>query len=178
MKNYSLKIILLLVVAGIISTLVMDIAGGVFRAAGLASGVPPELLGKWIEQSIKGKMYVDDIRTSGGKEVVLPIFLLYHYLIGITLAVILYLLLLKFRVESIPWWLPVIFGLSTTLIPLLIMFPAMGFGMMGLKAPKEYLLLQTALLNHLFYGIGLLIAFRLLFKLRVNSDANVGIEAL
>ena len=56
------------------------------------------------------------------------------------------------------------YGVATTLIAAFVMFPGMGFGIMGLKGPDEYLLLRTAILNHLFYGIGLTLAFRWLFK--------------
>jgi hypothetical protein len=49
-------------------------------------------------------------------------------------------------------------------VPVFLMFPGMGFGIMGLKGPAEYVLLRTAVLNHLFYGIGLTLTFRWLLK--------------
>jgi len=55
--------------------------------------------------------------------------------------------------------MPLFYGLTTTLIPVFLMFPGMGFGIMGLKGPAEYLLLRTAVVNHLFYGIGLTLTF-------------------
>ena len=60
--------------------------------------------------------------------------------------------------------MPLLYGLTTTLIPVLLMFPGMGFGIMGLKGPAGYLLLRSAVLNHLFYGIGLTLTFRWLLK--------------
>jgi hypothetical protein len=35
------------------------------------------------------------------------------------------------------------------------MFPAMGFGLFGVKGPADRKLFVTSLLNHLFYGFGL-----------------------
>jgi hypothetical protein len=159
-----MKTILLLIAAGILSTIVMDIGGGILRASGLTTGAPPELIGKWIESALKGNMFVDDIRTSPGTPVTLATFLVYHYIIGLLLTLAFYLLIVIFKITSIPWWLPLLFGLSTTLIPALIMYPGMGFGLFGQKGPAEYLLMRTALLNHLFFGIGLMLSFRLFAK--------------
>jgi hypothetical protein len=35
------------------------------------------------------------------------------------------------------------------------MFPAMGFGLLGLKGPAESRLFVSSLANHLYYGLGL-----------------------
>jgi hypothetical protein len=35
------------------------------------------------------------------------------------------------------------------------MFPAFGFGLLGLRGPPELRLFTTSLINHLFYGFGL-----------------------
>ena len=35
------------------------------------------------------------------------------------------------------------------------MFPALGFGLFGLRGPSELRLLSTSVVNHLFYGFGL-----------------------
>lgn len=159
-----MKTILLLIAAGIISTIVMDIGGAMLRASGITAGAPPELIGKWIHSAFRGQAFVDDIRTSPGDPVPLSRFLVYHYMIGIMLAIIFYLIISLFKITPHPWWAPVVYGLMTTLIPAFLMYPGMGFGIMGLKGPDEYLLLRTAILNHLFYGIGLMLTFRWLFK--------------
>jgi len=43
------------------------------------------------------------------------------------------------------------------------MFPAMGFGLFGFRGPTELRLLSTALVNHLFFGVGLALAAILVF---------------
>ncbi len=152
------------ILIGIIATVVMDVGGALLRAAGITAGTPPELTGKWIHSVFKGNMMAGDIRTSPGEQVSLGRFLAYHYFIGILLASFFYALVVLFKIEHIEWWLPLMYGLATTLIPAFLMFPGMGFGILGLRGPKEYLLLRTAILNHLFYGIGLTLAVKLLLK--------------
>jgi len=159
-----MKTLLLLIAAGIISTLVMDIGGAILRLSGFTAGAPPELIGKWLQSAIRGQIFVDDIRTSMGKPVLLSRFLVYHYIIGVMLTFLFYFIISLFKITPLPWWAPLFYGLITTLIAAFLMFPGMGFGIMGLKGPAEYLLLRTAVFNHLFYGIGLTLAFRWLFK--------------
>lgn len=171
--KFSFKTFLLLIAAGIISTLMMDLAGGASRASGLTAGVPPDLTGKWIESSMNGVVSVEDIRTSAGEPVSIGQFLVYHYMIGIMLAILFYFIITMFRLKPVAWWVPVVYGLATTLIPAFIMFPGMGFGFMGQDGPDEYLLMRTALINHLFYGIGLMIAFRWLIKNSITFSKSV-----
>jgi len=159
-----MKTLLLLIAAGIISTLAMDIGGSILRVSGFTAGAPPELIGKWLQSAIRGHVFVGDIRTSMGNPVPLSRFLLYHYIIGVMLTFLFYFIISLFKITPLPWWAPLFYGLTTTLIPAFLMFPGMGFGIMGLGGPAEYLLLRTAVLNHLLYGIGLTLVFRWLFK--------------
>lgn len=158
-----MKIFLLLIAAGIVSTVIMDIGGALLRLSGVTAGAPPEMIGKWLQSAIRGNIFVD-IRYSAGNPVPISRFLFYHYLIGVSLTFLFYFLISLFKVTPLPWWVPLVYGVATTLIPAFLMFPGMGFGMLGLKGPAEYLLLRTAILNHLFYGIGLTLAFHWLLK--------------
>jgi hypothetical protein len=144
--------------------MVMDISGALLRATGITAGVPPELIGKWLHSAAKGHIFVDNIRTSVGRPVPLKQFMPYHYLIGVILTFLFFIIVSIFRISHLPWWLPILYGLATSLIPLFLMFPGMGFGPLGLKGPDEYLLLRTALLNHLFFGLGLALTFKWLLK--------------
>ena len=49
----------------------------------------------------------------------------------------------------------VAFGLLTNVFPALFMFPAMGFGAFGQSGPPGLLLMRTAIVNHLIFGLGL-----------------------
>lgn len=101
-----MKLVFTLVVASVVSTLIMDIAGGFFRSTGTIAGVPAGLVGKWIESSIKGTVFLDDIRTSPGEPTPLQGFLFYHYIIGMLLTCILYAIATMLKASSVPWWLP------------------------------------------------------------------------
>lgn len=155
-----MKIFFILIAIGIISTLMMDIGSAVLRKSGLTAGAPPELVGKWLQSAMKGNVFVSDIRTYPGEPAPIARFLIYHYIIGTLLTFIFYAIILVFKVGSMSWWMPLLYGLSTTLIPVFLMFPGMGFGIAGLKGPAEFLLFQTALLNHLLFGIGLTLTFK------------------
>src|SRR5215470_4868753 len=155
-----MKFILTLIAASVLSTMTMDIAGGLLRAAGVTQGVPAGLVGKWIESSLKGTVFVGDIRTSRGEAVSISRFLLYHYAIGMLLTCVLYCFVAIPNIGSVPWYVPVLYGLATTVLPLFVMFPGMGFGFLGLNGPPEYLLPRTAILNHFSFGLGLMITFR------------------
>jgi hypothetical protein len=160
-----MKLVLTLIAASVVSTMMMDIASGLLRAAGIIAGAPPGLVGKWLESAIKGKIFLNDIRTSAGEIVPMQKFLLYHYIIGMMLTLILYAIVVVLKMTPVPWWLPFSFGFATTLIPALLMFPGMGFGLWGLKGPSEYLLLRTAIVSHLAFGLGLTAAFQWIIKI-------------
>lgn len=160
-----MKLFLTLFAACIISTMTMDIGAGMLRAAKVTAGVPAGLTGKWIESSLKGTIFVNDIRTCAGEPAPLKSFLLYHYLIGILLTLFLYSIIALLKINPVPWWVPMCFGFATTFLPLLLMYPAMGFGFFGLNGPAEYLLIRTAVLNHLAFGFGLILSFRLVPKI-------------
>jgi len=46
-----MKLVLTLIAASVLSTITMDIAGGLLRAIRITQGAPPGLIGKWIESS-------------------------------------------------------------------------------------------------------------------------------
>jgi len=154
----------MLVAASILSTMTMDIAGGLLRSTGVTQGAPAGLVGKWIESSLKGTVFVGDIRSSSGNLVPVSRFLIYHYIIGMLLTCTLYVIIAILN-SSVPWWVPLLYGLATTVLPLFLMFPGMGFGFLGLNGPPEYLLARTAILNHLAFGLGLTMTFRWLLKM-------------
>lgn len=160
-----MKLLFTLIAASILSTMTMDIVGGLLRSTGVTRGAPAGLTGKWIESSMKGTVFVDDIRTSKGAPAPLSRFLLYHYLIGTFLTCALFGVVTMLNLRSVPGWLTILYGFATSVLPLFLMFPAMGFGFFGLKGPPEYLLFRTAMLNHLAFGLGLTISFRWLLEI-------------
>jgi hypothetical protein len=168
-----MKLFCLIVLTGIVSTLLMDIGSGILRAQGLIAGVPPPLVGKWLVSAVKGQIIVKDIRTSSGKLVPILNFLIFHYIIGIALTGIFYFFIVWKKIRPLPIYLPLFFGLITSILPLFFMYPAMGFGLMGLNGPPEYRLIPTSVIGHLFYGVGLSLAFRLFLRKKIGIVSSI-----
>lgn len=61
---------------------------------------------------------------------------------------------------TVPYRLPVellfalAFGISTCVLTWFILFPAMGYGAFGSRAPTRLRLMRTSLINHTVYGLG------------------------
>lgn len=79
----------------------MDKGGAIFRTTKVTAGVPPELIGKWIQSAISGEFFVNDIQKSIWKPVPLSRFLLYHYIIGILLTFIFSPIISVFKITQL-----------------------------------------------------------------------------
>jgi hypothetical protein len=146
-------------VAGVVATLTMDVLGGVLRSTGLTHGAPPQLIGRFFFSVFRGHVASLDPALPADAPIPLGLILPIHYAIGVSLAVA-FGLLARALFAPVPLWAPVVFGFLTTALPALWMFPAMGFGVGGVNAPVELLLLRTAVVNHAFFGVGLALATR------------------
>jgi hypothetical protein len=147
--------------AGVLATLVMDLGAGVSRSVGLTRGAPPKLIGRFFVSVFRGHFSALDPSLAPDASIPLGLILPVHYAIGATLA--LFLGLAARLGDTFPrWWVCVLFGVATTALPAFWMFPAMGFGLFGSRGPEEMRLFRTALVNHLFFGVGLALAVALL----------------
>lgn len=80
-----------------------------------------------------------------------------HYVTGGSVALTYPLLHLAFR-ASLPEYHfihALLWGLATTLLPWVILYPAFGWGFFGVRAPKGTRPLLSASMAHLVYGLGL-----------------------
>lgn len=140
---------------GVAATMTMDVLADVARGSGLAEGAKGIWVGRWYLGIARGKFHHSDIEAypeqPGEKRAALA----GHYLIGIALAV--------FYVVGAGWLgIPkgnflaaMAYGFATSVFPWFLLFPALGFGFLGLKGSPELRLFRTSLINHLFYGFGL-----------------------
>jgi hypothetical protein len=144
--------------AGVIATLVMDIAGGVVRTLGLTRGAPAPLIGRFFRSVFRGHLSALDPSLPADAPISMGLILPIHYAIGVGLALTFGLATRLLANPSPRWWACVLFGVATTALPAFWMFPAMGFGLFGSRGPRELLLFRTALVNHLFFGLGLALA--------------------
>lgn len=145
-------------VAGVVATLFMDVMGAAVRSTGLTHGAPPQLIGRFFASVLHGHVAALDPSIPPGTSFPLGFILAVHYGIGMALGVLFGVGVAWLMDSPPPWWLPVLYGLATTALPALWMFPAMGFGLLGLRGPDDFRLLTTALVNHLLFGVGLALA--------------------
>jgi hypothetical protein len=85
-----------------------------------------------------------------------------HYIIGVVLAVA-YMLSWKILTNDPPspaWAL--IYGIATTPASLFLVYPLMGLGACGRRAPDGSRNLYSSLANHLFFGMGMALVIALL----------------
>jgi hypothetical protein len=147
---------------GVAATVTMDALSSVSRRAGLTAGAQGRWVGRWYLGIARGQFVHSSIAAvpeqAGEKRAAL----VGHYLIGIALAV--------FYVVGAGWLgvspgallVAIGYGLATCVFPWFLVYPALGFGVFGLKGPPELRLFTSSVLNHLFYGFGLWWAARLL----------------
>jgi uncharacterized membrane protein YagU involved in acid resistance len=106
---------------------------------------------------IRGKLIHKDIFKTPALNNEKLAALISHYLIGIVLAGIYLLLVLKEPAIRHQLWMPLIFGLTTVLLPWLWLYPSIGLGFLASKTPKISPYIITSLVNHTNFGLGLVV---------------------
>ena len=154
----SIHLLLRWALAGVLSTLSMDVGSTLTSKTGFTKGLPPRIMGRWFALLARGGIGNRTITEVSAVPRELPIALFTHYLIGTTLTVVFCAALATARIEPSPAFafaLALGFGVFTNLLPWLWMFPSMGFGVFGRSAPPEWMLLRSSFVNHIFFGLGL-----------------------
>lgn len=148
-----------ILVTGIVATIAMDLVA----AAGVALRVfRIPLYGRWFLYGLKGTFRHADIERApplkGENALMFPL----HYLAGTLLAVLYLALLEAFSLGAGSLLLATGYGVATSVIPLFLMLPSMGYGLLGLRHARDLFWLRQILLMHLGYGLGIGIAVLLL----------------
>ncbi|RYZ68074.1 MAG: DUF2938 family protein [Proteobacteria bacterium] len=146
-------------VAGVFATFVMDLGATLGAKAGLLVKPNPALLTRWLVRTVTTRKLTAPQPIFAEKPIQneAQIGVAIHYAIGVLLAAVYFALLLKTGYEG-GFWSAVAYGLSTNVFPWLMMFPSMGLGFFGSKAPPQAKLFRTSLVNHIDYGLGLFLA--------------------
>lgn len=142
------------VLIGLFATVLMDLGGMIGTRLGWLRKGDPALLARWGRQLLRGRLHGADIRSAEAKPGDLALGLALHYGIGAVLAIAYFAALERLGHPSGPES-ALAYGFSTNAFPWLLMYPSMGFGLFGLRAPKEARLIPTSLVAHLNYGLGL-----------------------
>ena len=139
--------------AGIVSTFVMDgfaiLMGvsGMIRLQGHAA--VPVLLGRWILGVPRSGALIRDLKNCAPIQGEIKACWTAHYLIGAMLG------LFYGSLGETGWRAGAVFGAVTCLLPWLVLFPAVGFGLFGNRTPVQTSLLVASTSNHLVYGAAL-----------------------
>ena len=151
-------IVIEIILVGIFATYFMDFVGGLLvKRKFMQPVIKPEAVGRWFLYMFKGKFIHKDINKSPALKNEKLWSVVFHYMIGIVLAGI--YLLLEFKEPTIrdQIWMPLIFGIATTVLPWFWMFPSIGLGFLASKSPNKLSIIKTSLVNHTNFGLGLLI---------------------
>ena len=145
---------------GVFSTLLMDLMTGVATRLRLLAPLSPNLVGRWFASVARAQPFHADIARSAPVNHELLVALPVHYAIGIVLAT-----LFVWGTGEIGWprslGIALAFGLCTNVLPWLLMFPAMGYGLFGTHGPDGTRLFVSSLMSHAFFGLGLWITGRI-----------------
>ena len=144
-----------LVLIGIIATVTMDLLSAGAIKLQLISPLPPRLIGRWFASVARGQLFHHDIGQVTPVNYEMAIALPVHYAIGVTLALAYWLATSALGLSPRNPFIALSFGLTTNVLPWLVMFPAMGYGWFGAQGPPGTRLFVSSLINHCFYGLGL-----------------------
>ena len=143
------------VIIGLIATVTMDALNGGATKLRLIATLSPHSLGRWFASVARGRPVVKDINQMPPIKHEMVIAVSGHYAIGVTLALVYLLTTSSLGLTPRNPITALAFGVCTNVLPWLLMFPAMGYGVFGAHGPIGTRLFQSSLVNHLFYGVGL-----------------------
>jgi hypothetical protein len=158
MSILSLKSVLI----GIVATLTMDVLTVAATKLRLIAPLPPKLIGRWFASVARGQALHRDIGQVPPINHELAVAVPAHYAIGVTLTLLYLFANSAFGLNSSSLKTALGFALCTSLLPWLLMFPAMGYGWFGARGREGTRLFPSSLVTHGFYGLGLWFSVSLL----------------
>ena len=148
-------------VVGALSTLSMDVLTGVALRLRIVAPLAPQLMGRWFASVARARPIHADIASSPALHHELAIALPVHYAIGVVLTSFYLWGMHQLRWSPRSLAFALVFGLCTNVLPWLLMFPAMGYGVFGTHGPAGTRLFVSSLLSHAFFGVGIWIGVRI-----------------
>jgi hypothetical protein len=144
--------------AGVLATITMDAA---IVAASYLGGraftsrrTDVDVIGRWAADLLRGRCRHDDITSEPPRRGEVALGLLTHYGTGIILTQA--FVLLPRRGDRRPSFLGgTAFGIATAVLPLVILFPSMGYGWFGLRSGEAARIDRIMLVGHTAFGIGI-----------------------
>lgn len=144
------------VLAGIFSTIIMDIGYVFIKVTGIVKGsMEPQFLGRWILNMFKGELIQENIRTATEMSLEKPVSLIVHYLTGVVLLGVFFWLRKSIKMFPASKAMGLVFGWVTVVLPWFFFYPCIGFGFMGLDTPEGSNNIVYSLIYHSFFGLGI-----------------------
>jgi hypothetical protein len=144
-----------MVCVGVAATVTMDVLTSVSRKVGLTVGANGQWVGRWYLGIARGQFVHSNIAAAPERAGEKRAALVGHYAIGIALAVLYIVGAGWLGVSPGVLLVALGYGFATCVFPWFLVFPALGFGLFGLRGPPELRLFTSSVMNHLFYGFGL-----------------------
>jgi hypothetical protein len=150
---------------GVLATVGMDVAmlaaSRLAPRAFAADEIGLEAVGRWAAGLLRGELRHDDAATQGpiAGEVALGVAV--HYLTGTVLTAG-YLEAVRRAGRTPRLASAAAYGLATSVLPLLVMYPAMGLGCCGRRSRNRRQLVSLMMCGHLAFGLGIGVHGRLL----------------
>jgi hypothetical protein len=144
--------------AGVLATITMDMAMVAASSLGGSTFTSDRLdvnvIGRWAAGLVRGQFRHDDILIEPARRGELGLGILTHYGTGIILTQA--FVLLRRRVDGRPGFAAgTAFGIATAALPLLVMFPSMGYGWFGRRSGEAVRVNRIMLLGHTAFGVGI-----------------------
>ena len=153
-----------MILMGIFATFFMDfLPYFLVKSKIVRATIEPQIVGRWVLYIFRGKFIHADIHKAPVLKNEKLAAQISHYLIGIVLVGIYLFLELKEPAIRDQLWVPLIFGVSTILLPWLWLYPSIGIGFLASKSPNKSDYIIFSSINHINFGIGMIIwivAFR------------------
>jgi len=144
--------------AGVLATITMDVvmvaAGRLGGSAFSSDRLGPDVIGRWAAGLLRGRRRRGDITREPALRGEVGLGLLTHYATGIILTEAFVLLRRRGKGRASLAG-GTAFGIATAALPLLVMFPSMGYGWIGLRSGEAVRLNRIMLLGHTAFGIGI-----------------------
>ena len=150
------------ILLGVGATILMDLWNLVLRHAFGVASLDYALLGRWLLHMPEGTFRHADIRAAAPKPYERAAGWIGHYAIGVGLAIGFVLLSGSEWLER-PTLLPAVaFGLATVAFPMLVLQPALGFGIASSRTPTPNRARLKSVITHTVFGLGLYLSAALL----------------
>ena len=144
--------------AGVLATVIMDVAivtaGSIGGKAFTSKRTDVDVIGRWVAGLVRGQWRRADITSEPAQRGEVALGFLTHYGTGVILTQA--FLMLPRRGDGRPTFLGgTAFGIATAALPLLVMFPSMGYGWFALRSGEAARVNRIMLVGHTAFGAGI-----------------------